>query len=238
MKKILALILAAMMIFAVVSCGNANNDTKDTDTDAVVDTNDTADGTDTNAPESDSEAVDTENGDTDAVDTEANVGDAAYANALQLLETIWGTYGDDEKFFIGGGNTYNAETMTMDAPGAFVALADTDYDENLGYPAADAAKIVDAASIFHGMNVNTFTCGAFHFANSDDASAMVDAIKENIMNRQWICGFPEKLAIVSVPGDYLLVMWGVGEGAVDTFVAKTTAAIEGATVLVDEAITA
>lgn len=220
MKKFLALILAAIMLFAVVSCGNTT-DAKDTDTNASTDTT-----VDT--------AVDTE-ADT-SVDTEAEGTDAAYTSAVSLLETIWATFGDDEKFFIGGGNTYNADSLTMDAPGTFVALADTDYDENLGYPAADAAKLDDVASMFHGMNVNTFTCGAFHFANGDDASAMVDAIKENIMNRQWICGFPEKVVIMSVPGDYLLVMWGVGEGAVDAFVAKTTAAIEGATVLVDEPI--
>ena len=226
MKRILALILAAMMIFAVVSC--TVDEAKDTDTD-------TAEGTDTGAASDTAEGTDTEAADDkDAVDTES--GAVAYDSALALLETVWATYGDDEKFFIGGGNTYNADSITMDAPGKFVALADTDYDENLGYPAADVAKIDDAASMFHGMNVNNFTCSAFHFANGDDASAMVDAIKENIMGRQWICGFPEKLVIMSVPGDYLLVMWGVGEGAVDTFAAKTTAAIEGAAVLVDEAI--
>ncbi|MBQ8207136.1 MAG: hypothetical protein IJZ89_00175 [Clostridia bacterium] len=230
MKKFLALILAAIMLFAVVSCGNTNNEGQDTDTDtnAVVDTNDTAEGTDTEASDTEDTSADTE--------ADAEGSDAAYSSAVSLLETIWATYGDDEKFFIGGGNTYNADTMTMDAPGTFVALADTDYDENLGYPAADVAKLDDAASMFHGMNVNTFTCSAFHFTNGDDASAMVDTIKENIKNRQWICGFPEKLVIISVPGDYLLVMWGVGEGAVDTFVAKTTAAIEGAAVLVDEAL--
>ncbi len=61
MKKFLALILAAIMLFAVVSCGG-NGDAKDTDTDAVVDTNDTENiDSDTEAP----------------VDTEAEGGEVA-----------------------------------------------------------------------------------------------------------------------------------------------------------------
>ncbi len=214
MKKILALILAAMMIFAVVSCGAG--DAADTGAETGADT-----GVDTGA-------------DTGA-DTEESTG-ASYGSALELLETVWNTYGDDEKFFIGGGNTYNPDSMTMDAPGKFVALEDTDYDANIGYPAADAAKLDDAAAMFHGMNVNNFTCSALHFADSADASAMVEAIKSNIMARQWICGFPEKLVIMSVPGDYLIVMWGLGADCVDIFANKTIAAIEGAEILVDEAI--
>lgn len=54
MKKFLALILAAIMLFAVVSCGNTENNAKDTDTNATSDT--TLDTT----PDTDTEAVDTE----------------------------------------------------------------------------------------------------------------------------------------------------------------------------------
>ncbi len=63
--KILSLVLAFMMLFAFVSCGDANADGKDTDTDAASDTNassdtasDTAEGTDTEAaPSVDGEDV-------------------------------------------------------------------------------------------------------------------------------------------------------------------------------------
>lgn len=63
--KILSLVLAFMMLFTFVSCGDANGDGKDIDTDAASDTNassdtssDTADGTDTEAtPSVDGEDV-------------------------------------------------------------------------------------------------------------------------------------------------------------------------------------
>ena len=42
MKKFLALILAAIMLFAVVSCGNTNNDGKDTDTNVDTENNEVA----------------------------------------------------------------------------------------------------------------------------------------------------------------------------------------------------
>lgn len=159
-----------------------------------------------------------------------------YKDAAELLTMIWNDFGDDQKFYVGGGNTYNPETMVENAPGKFVALADSDYDANLGYPAADVAKIDDAASMFHGMNVNNFTCAAFHFTNADDVSGMVEAIKTNILARQWMCGFPEKLVIITLPGNYVISMWGIGESCVDLFASKATALIDGAQIVVDQAI--
>ncbi len=71
MKKILALILAALMLFAMVSCGDADN-AKDTDTTKNAETAST--------PESDTNALDTEadtNADTEATDTESSDTDVA-----------------------------------------------------------------------------------------------------------------------------------------------------------------
>ncbi|MEE0968402.1 MAG: hypothetical protein U0M06_03395 [Clostridia bacterium] len=204
MKKILALILAAIMLFAVVSCGNTNNDGKDNDTNGTSN------------------------------DTENNT-ELAYNSPVELLTTIWNSFSDDQKFPVGGGNTYNFDTMVDGAPGEFVALADSDYNANLGYPEADVSKIDGVASMFHMMNVNTFTMSAFHFINADDASAMVEVLKNNIASREWICGFPEKLVIMSAPGNYLIVMWGAGD-LIESFVTNTTEAVSGAKVVVDQAL--
>ena len=175
-------------------------------------------------------------GDTTAAADTTAAPELAYKDAADLLTMIWNDFGDDQKFYVGGGNTYNPETMVENAPAKFVALADTDYDANLGLPVAEVAKIDDAAAMFHGMNVNNFTCAAFHYTNSDDAAAAAEALKANILARQWMCGFPEKLVIITLPGNYVISMWGIGEGCVDLFASKATTLIDGAQIVVDQAI--
>lgn len=216
MKKIIALTLALLMLtMSFVACtGNGETTTEAPET--------------TVAPEA--PVADTTVEATEEV-TEAPA--LAYTSSLELLNMIWTAIPEDQRFFVGGGNINNIDTASFDSPAKFVALTDEDYDANLGYPAADAAKLDDVASVFHAMNVNNFTAGVYHFTDSASVDAMVEPIKNNILNRQWICGFPEKLAIVKCPGDYLIVLWGVGEGAVNTFVEKATSTIDGATVVVE-----
>ena len=213
MKKILAMILAAMMLLSLVACGN--------DAETEIGTNNET-------------KVETE------VETEATPApELSYKSALELLNQILNGYNagatEETMLYVAGGNINNFETTNMEGPAKFVALADEDYDQNLGYPAADASKIDDAASMFNMMNVNMFNCYTVHFANSGDVDSMVEAIKANILARQWICGAPEKLVIVKVPGDYLVVVWGVVQfgGIVDPFVASIANSVEGATTVVE-----
>jgi hypothetical protein len=137
--------------------------------------------------------------------------------------------------YVGGGNNYNFDTVSFDSPAAFIPLADTDYDENLGVPVAEVANLESAASMFNMMNVNVFNCYTLQLKAGTDVAASINAIKENILNRQWICGAPEKLVIVECPGDYIMVVWGAVEfgGIVNPFVEGAVAAVEGATVVVD-----
>ena len=149
----------------------------------------------------------------------------APANALELLETVWNGYSEDEKFPAAGGD-YSEENQRDDAPGNF-SLDDADTLEYmLGFPAAEAEKIDDAASLVHMMNLNTFTCGAFHVKSSGDQTALCAALRENILARQWMCGIPDKLVIVTV-GDYIVSFYGNAE-LTDTFAAKLAAAYPSA----------
>lgn len=150
------------------------------------------------------------------------------ASALEILETVWAQFGDDEKFFVMGGDF---EAMVDGAPGK-VNVAGTDFlTGNLIVPADQTANITDAASMIHGMNANTFTCAAYAVA---DANAFATAMQTAIQGNQWICGFPEKLVIAEV-GGYVVVMFGHGD-AVTPFQTKLTAAYPTTNVLVDEAI--
>ena len=166
-------------------------------------------------------------------DGNANGGDSQPADALALLNTVWSSYADDDKFAVVGGD-YDEANMTEDAPGRFGVEDGDTLDYMLGFPAADADKLTDAASLSHMMNANTFTAGAFHVTNSSDVDTVVSDLKDNIMNRQWMCGFPDKLVVLTL-GDYVVSCFGAEE-LVDEFSEKVTAAFSGASVVCDEPI--
>ena len=95
-------------------------------------------------------------------------------------------------------------------------------------------ELTDAASLSHMMTANPVTAGAFHVTNSSDVDTVVSDLKDNIMNRQWMCGFPDKLVVLTL-GDYVVSCFGAEE-LVDEFSEKVTAAFSGASVVCDEPI--
>ena len=154
------------------------------------------------------------------------------ASALELLNAVWANYSDDDKFPAAGGD-YDEANMTEDAPGNFSVEDGDALDYSLSFPAADAGKLSDAASLTHMMNANTFTAGAFHVASSSDVDSVVSDLKDNIMNRQWMCGFPDKVA-VAVVGEYVVSVFGA-EDLVNTFMSHLNG-IFGVQPVYDEAI--
>lgn len=166
-------------------------------------------------------------------DSRDSSGKTEIKDAKELLTTVWNSYEEDEKFAIAGGDM-TEENMTEDAPGTFGITDADELDRMLGFPAADAEKIDNAASIMHMMNANTFTCGAYHLKNADDVKSVAADIKENVMNRQWMCGFPDKLVVISVD-DYLVSVFG-DEELVNTFKDKLTQTYENAKVISEDGI--
>ena len=203
MKKFLAILLTVTLSFALTACGNSDNKNNDSNN------NDSS-----NVNQSDADQ-------------------ASVKDALELLNTVWNSYGDDEKFPAAGGDM-SEENMTMDAPGKF-SIEDTEaLDTTLGFPSASIDKIDGAASLVHMMNANTFTCGVFHAKSSADVSDLTTALKDNISQRQWMCGFPDKLVIVTID-DYVISFFGENE-IVDTFKTKLSTAYPSAETICDEPI--
>ena len=180
MKKILALLLAAVMVLSLAACTDKGSEGGAT----------SPSGAQTNQPKS----------------------------ALEILEKVWSKYSTDEKFPATGGSEKH---MKEDKPGKFDVSDAEALDFELGFPKAQASEIDDAASLMHMMNQNNFSCGVYHVKDSGNAEALAGKIKENILARQWLCGFPEKLVILNV-GDYIVSVFGAGE-LTDTFVAKLSA---------------
>lgn len=133
--------------------------------------------------------------------------------AVDILTDVWAAYEADEKFAIAGGDY---ENMVQDAPGAVNVSDGESLDSLLGFPADSAGLIDEAASMMHMMNQNTFTAGVYHVTDAGDVAAVADALKENIMNRQWMCGFPDDLVIYSVGTNYVAAAFGAEE-TVDDF---------------------
>ena len=213
MKKKIALLLLTVMTMSLIGCGEkdttgGNDDTGNNDT--VVEDN-VAD-------------------DSQADDTTDNSSSAD--SAVGVLNSIWTTYEEENKFAAGGGDSQN---MVMDEPGAFDVTNTEELNATLGFPTDYADKIDDAASLMHMMNANTFTAGAYHVTNADDVTAVCDALKESIMNRPWMCGFPETLIIVVVDDNYVISAFGNGE-IIENFKNKTTGAFSSATVVYEESL--
>ena len=195
MKKLIALLLVAVMAMGMVACGAAEEGTPTTTAGAADDT------------------------------TAAAVG----ANsALEVLEKVWALYGEDEAFFAMGGD-FNAPVDN--APGS-VDLTNADFlTYNLLIPAEQQSGLVEAASLIHGMNPNTFTCGAYVVS---DVEGFVAAMQTAIQGNQWMCGFPETLYAVNV-GGYVVVAFGVND-AITPFQTHLAEAFPNATELVNEPI--
>ena len=121
-------------------------------------------------------------------------------SALELLQTVWNSYGEGDKFYAMGGNYNEDEALNNNvenAPGK-QALDDDGLTTKLMVPSAQVANIAEAASLMHGMMANNFTCGAYHVADAANVETVVNGIKEATLNNQWMCGFPEKLIVVTV----------------------------------------
>ena len=188
MKKIVSLVLAALLVLSLAACGDKNN-----------------------AGDGDKPAKPT--------------------SALNILETVWNTYGEDEKFAVAGGDFSEANTRE-DAPGVFDLKDRALVDSELGLP--ETAAVDEAASLVHMMNANTFTCGALRVKNGDDAAKLAEDLRDAIQNKQWMCGFPDKLVIATL-GNYVVSVYG-DEELVNTFRDKLQAAYSDAAIAYDEMI--
>ena len=155
------------------------------------------------------------------------------SGALQILQTVWDSYGEEEKFAAVGGDPDN---MVDGAPGAF-SLEDTDaLTYSLAIPAEQLPNIDEAASLVHGMLSNNFTCGVFHLVEGADATSFAQAMYDAVQNSQWMCGMPERVIVAVVEQDYVLMAYGV-EDALGLFQQKLTTAYPNTQIAHSAAIT-
>ena len=154
---------------------------------------------------------------------------SSYSSAVEVLETVYGVYSEDQKFPIGGGDS---EHMTTDAPGAFDVSKTEELTSTLSLPESETTHIDDAASMIHMMNANTFTGAAYHLTGDVSADEFADALKEGILAKQWICGMPDTLVVINVDGQYVIAAYGADD-LVETFKDNALSALDGAEAIID-----
>lgn len=193
MKKIFAILLALSLALSLVACGG----------------DDLSDGGNAGAADNSEEILE------DAADpSESETAESDDLNpltsAVDAIARVWDAYAEEDKFYTFGGD-YNEENQVENAPGVHdIATEDSaaELDNSVGYPADMIDKIAEAAAMRHMLNVNTFTCGAYAVKSADDVDAVCQGIRDSLMNRAYMCGWPEVLYVIKLPNNYVLNVFG------------------------------
>lgn len=221
MKKFISYLLVLTLILGAISLVACNNDTQKPD-DGKEDPKD--DGNKDNPKDPDDGKEDPKDPD-DGKDDPAPTPVAA--NALEILDKIWASYTDDEKFFACGGLPGD-DSLVENKPGECPTSAANLFYNNLSVKEEDVASVKTAASLLHGMNSNTFTGFVLEAKDGVSVTDLAAKVDDSINNRHFMCGFPEKRVILTV-GNFLIAAYGDGE-LVNDFLAKAQTAYSSATV--------
>ena len=157
----------------------------------------------------------------------------AIESPVALLDGVWSTFAEEEKFPVMGGDF---EAAVNDAAGDF-NIADVENATATLHITEDSLKLVDkVGTITHAMNANTFSAAAYHLADKANAETLVNSLKDSIKSTQWMCGFPDTLIIYTVAGEYVVAAFGNAE-AIESFKTKlATVYGESATLNVEESL--
>ena len=157
----------------------------------------------------------------------------AIESPVALLDGVWSTFAEEEKFPVMGGDF---EAAVNDAAGDF-NIADVENATATLHITEDSLKLVDkVGTITHAMNANTFSAAAYHLADAANAETLVNSLKDSIKSTQWMCGFPDTLIIYTVAEEYVVAAFGNAE-AIENFKTKlATVYGEGATLNVEESL--
>lgn len=229
MKKLIVLLLAASMTASLTACGGSSTQGPTAaNTESSVESEIASE---TTAPE---ETVTESLSETEtaAGETGTDSSESISSPEAALLSSIYNAFAEDQKFPIGGGDSAN---LVMDAPGAFDITNVEELESSLGFPSSQAANIDGAASMIHMMNANTFTGAAYHLIDGADADAFAEAVKETVLAKQWICGMPDTLVILSADG-YIITAYGNAE-LIENFKTTALSAVSGSEVILETPIT-
>ena len=151
-----------------------------------------------------------------------------YADATEVLTTIFAAYAEENKFPVGGGDEAN---QSFEAPAKYDYTLADELNVVVKLPASQSANIEDAATAMHMMNANSFTGAAYKLVDGADAAAFAADFKTELDNTRWMCGFPEKFIVIKT-GNFIVTAYGVGD-IMEYFKTTTATALTGAEVILE-----
>ena len=158
------------------------------------------------------------------------------ADSADVLNKVFSTYAEEEKFFGVGGD---AENAVDNAPGIYSLEDKEGMVANLHVSEDLIGQVDEAASYMHAMMPNNCTSAAFHLVDAKSAESFAASLKESVFATQWMCGQPDTFVMYSINGgEYVVYAVGVSD-IIDNFAAKLVSVYgEAAVELANEAVIA
>lgn len=153
-----------------------------------------------------------------------------FESAVDLYTQIWDTLGEDRQFPAAGGDAEHE----AEVPAKFALTKENkETFEYLLHVTDDLYDMLDddAATLQHMMNTNTFSSAAVKLKDPSAAEAFAEAYKTAVQEQQWMCGFPDKVVVISVD-DYVIMAYGY-EDIINDLVDACSVVAPGSRVLVD-----
>lgn len=164
-------------------------------------------------------------------DSDVNNNKPVIESAVDFYTKVWAAFGEDNQFACGGGDE---EHSNMEGPGQY-ALTDENADMLKYYlhltDELYAMLDDDVATLQHMMNINTYSSAVAKLKDPSKASDFAEAYKTAIQNQQWMCGFPDKVVVISV-GDYVVMAYGHEEN-INNLVTACSTVESSSSVLID-----
>ncbi len=156
--------------------------------------------------------------------------ESTITSAVDFYTEVWNEFGEDKQFAaVGGDAEHEAE-----APAKF-ALTDANKEtfEYLLLVNDELYDMLDddVATLQHMMNTNTFSSAVAKLKDPSKASEFAEEYKTVVQNQQWMCGFPDKVVVISVE-NYIVMAYGYDE-IIDDLVHACSEVNASSTVLVD-----
>ena len=217
MKRIVVILLCALLVGMLAGC--RSNVPQETDGSIVP--------TDSQAPSS----APTQQSEFTEPSMQSGTADTGSA---QILQKIWDSYAEDERFAVFGGSV---EMSVSDGPGDLDISAVEELTTRYLLPQDKLNMVTEGASLVHLMNNNIFTAVVIRLADSGQIRDFADSWRAGIRDNRWICGQPDRLLLAQPDKDEILMVFA-GQDAMTVVEGKLAAAYPESQTLYKEAIVA
>lgn len=159
-------------------------------------------------------------------------GQETASRSVRILDGIWQKYDSDQKFSAYGGAVENS---VSDGAGALDMANTEELTARYLLPEDQLGNVTEGASLVHLMNSNIFTGVVLRVSDKSTMKELAKQWRTAIQGNRWICGQPDKLVMMDVDGEHILMAFGSAE-ILSVFQEKAVEAYPDGVILYQEAI--